>query len=90
MMERMLNQMLGEVLAAACPVHVLPDRERGGWVVIARSRVVSHHRTQGAAMQVGRRLARRQKVDLSVWGREGRIRSKDSYGNETAAPDSEH
>ena len=37
----------------------------------------------------GRRVARRARVDLVTHGRDGRVRSKDSYGNETAARDKE-
>ena len=43
----------------------------------------------GAAPQV-RRQAKRRRVDLVIHGRNGRIRSKDSYGNESPVRDTEH
>jgi hypothetical protein len=40
-------------------------------------------------MEAGRRVARRARVDLVTHGRDGRVRSKDSYGNEGSSMDSE-
>ena len=86
----MMNRMEAlQLLALTSPVYVMPDFD-DGWDVIYAGQVVFHHRTQEAAVTVGRRLARQQKTELTVWGRNGRIRSKDSYGNETPAPDKEH
>jgi hypothetical protein len=51
---------------------------------------LSHHRTQRYAMKVGRHVARRRGIDLVTHGRDGRIRSKDSYGNESSRRDTEH
>jgi hypothetical protein len=71
-------------------LHVIPDPARGGWSVMDAGRRLSHHRTQKHAVRVGRRAARRRRVDLVMHGRDGRVRSKDSYGNESAALDKEH
>jgi hypothetical protein len=68
-------------------VHVMPAATRGGWIVEHGRHRLSRHRTQRYAVKAGRLVARRAKVDLVTHGRDGRIRSKDSYGNETAAPD---
>jgi redox-sensitive bicupin YhaK (pirin superfamily) len=70
-------------------VHVLPDFV-DGWDVYSGGRIVSHHRTQKEAMAAGRRIARHERVDLVTWNADGQIRSKDSYGNESASPDKEH
>ena len=70
-------------------VHVFPNTIRGRWTV-SHDGHVSCHRTQERAVSEGRRRARRARVDLVTWGRNGRIRSKDSYGSESAAPDTEH
>ena len=71
-------------------VHVVPNRSRSLWRVKQNGRVLSNHRSQGTAMSVGRRVANRSHVDLLTHGRDGRIRSKDSYGNESPARDTEH
>jgi hypothetical protein len=53
--------------------------------------VLSTHNKQGNAIVNGRTEAKQDKVDLVVHGRDGRIRSKDSYGNDPLPPrDSEH
>ena len=61
-----------------------------GWRVTLSGRTFSNHRTQRRAIVVGTRLARRRCVDLVTHGRNGRIRSKDSYGREGSARDTEH
>ena len=63
---------------------------RTGWNVTHGGRVLSRYRTQRKAAAIGRRLARLLRVDLVTHGCDGRIRSKDSYGNEGAALDKEH
>jgi hypothetical protein len=70
-------------------VHVLPDFD-AGWYVVQGGRTLSRHGTQKEALEAGRRVARRSAVDLLTWSSNGQIRSKDSYGNESAAPDREH
>ena len=70
-------------------VHVIGNRVRSGWQVTQGGRTLSNHRTQDAALTAARRVARRTDVDLVAHGRNGRIRSKDSFGNETGARDTE-
>jgi hypothetical protein len=62
----------------------------GWWRVTRTGRVGSRHRTQRRAIAVGIMLARRTRAELVTHGRNGRIRSKDSYGREGAVPDREH
>ena len=71
-------------------VHIVPNGSVGGWSVTRRGRRVKHCSTQHEAIFHGRRLARWWKVDLVTHRLDGRIRSKDSYGNESAAADTEH
>ena len=66
-------------------VHVIVSRVRR-WKVTQGGRTLSSHRTQRTALGA----ARRHRVDLVTHGRDGRIRSKDSFGNESAAHDTEH
>ena len=47
--------------------------------------------TQADAIEYGRRVAGNQQSELIVQGKDGRIRSKDSYGNDPVPPhDTEH
>lgn len=64
-------------------VHVMTQRESAGWKVMQGHRTLSNHRMQRTAIAAGRRLARRNCVELVTHGRNGRIRSKDSFGYES-------
>ena len=70
-------------------VHVIANPVCG-WNVAQGGRTLSTHRSQVNAVNAGRRRARRARVDLVTHGRDGTIRSKDSYGHESVAKDSEH
>jgi hypothetical protein len=69
-------------------VHVLSSES--GWYVRRRGRRVSNHRTQRRAIAAGVKLARRVGGDLVTHARNGRIRSKDTYGREGSGRDTEH
>jgi hypothetical protein len=69
-------------------VHVIANGV-GSWKVTQNGRTLSNHLRQETAVTAARRAARRGRVDLVTHGRDGRIRSKDSFGNETGAPDTE-
>ena len=72
-------------------VHV--SRVVGGnrWKVSQDSQIISTHNKQGSAIAVGKSEAIRDRVDLVVHGRDGKIRSKDSFGNDPLPPrDREH
>ncbi len=70
-------------------VHVYRDRLSGCWVVASGRRRHSRHRTQRRALVIGVRAAKRRRVDLVTHNRQGRFRSKDSYGSESPQRDSE-
>ncbi len=54
-------------------------------------RVTSVHSTQSEAYDAGREIARNQSTELFVHGRDGRIRDRESYGNDPFPPrDSKH
>lgn len=61
-------------------VHVVPGDN--GWRVEVEggSRARSTHRTQAEARAAARDLARRDKVELLVHGRNGQIRARNTYG----------
>jgi hypothetical protein len=64
---------------------------RTGYTVKQDGRLLSNHNTQRTAIDAGRREARKDGVDLTVRGENGRIRSKDSYGCDPLPPrDTEH
>lgn len=71
-------------------VHVFADPARCRWVVKRGRRTLSRHLTQATAIKNAARTARRHHVDLVTHGTDGRIRSKDSFGNETSVHDTEH
>jgi hypothetical protein len=75
-------------MANSRDVHVVGNSS-GGWRVTQRSRTLSHHRLQRRAVQAGSRVARRERVDVVTHARDGRVWSKDSYGNEGRARDTE-
>jgi hypothetical protein len=69
--------------------HVVKNGNK--WSVKDDGKVVSNHQTQAAAIESGKRAAKKDKVDLVIHGRDGKIRSKDSYGNDPNPPkDKEH
>jgi hypothetical protein len=71
-------------------VHVVRDKNNN-WQVKQGGERISTHQTQGNAIERGKAEARRDSVDLVTHGRDGKIRSKDSYGNDPNPPrDREH
>ena len=71
-------------------VHVFRDPDTCRWVMTDGRREHSLHRTQAAAVRAGLRVAKRRRVDVVTHGRDGRMRSKDSYGNESPRRATEH
>jgi hypothetical protein len=67
-------------------VHVIPSES--GWAVKKEgsSRASSVHGTKREAESAGRELARNQETELIIHGRDGRIRGRDSYGNDPLPP----
>jgi hypothetical protein len=66
--------------------HVVPSP--GGWSVrkAGASRASSTHVTQQEAIAVATRIARSQGTELYIHGRDGRIRERNSYGNDPHPP----
>lgn len=66
--------------------HVVPHEE--GWAVrgAGSRRATSVHQTQREAIDAGRQIARNQRTELFVHGRDGRIRERDSHGNDPFPP----
>ena len=66
--------------------HVVPRQD--GWAVrgAGNQRATSVHRTQAEAIDAGRQIARNQGSELLIHGRNGRIRERDSHGNDPFPP----
>ncbi|MEQ5306992.1 DUF2188 domain-containing protein [Providencia huaxiensis] len=66
--------------------HVVKRPE--GWAVRGEnnSRDTSVYRTQEDARLAAREIAKNQKSEVVIHGRDGRIRDKDSYGNDPFPP----
>ena len=66
--------------------HVVPHD--GGWAVrgAGNDRVTSMHRTQSEAQEAARQIAINQKSEVVIHREDGRIRDKDSYGNDDYPP----
>jgi hypothetical protein len=67
-------------------VHVVPHDD--GWAVRREgaSRVSRSYDTQAEAASAGRSAARADHVEFLLHGRGGRIRERDSYGNDPCPP----
>ena len=66
--------------------HVVPHDKR--WAVrgAGSQRATSVHSTQREAISAGREIARNQGSELFVHGKDGRIRERDSHGNDPFPP----
>lgn len=66
--------------------HVVPHG--GDWAVkgAGNSKATSVHNTQAEAITRAREIAQNQKSELLVHGEDGRIREKNSYGNDPYPP----
>ncbi len=71
--------------------HIVPHHD--GWAVrgAGNERATAVFGTQAEAIEAGRRVTGNQRSELLVHGRNGRIRSKDSFGKDPVPPrDKEH
>ena len=66
--------------------HVVPREE--GWAVRGEgnTRDTSLHRTQAEAERAAREIAINQKSEVLIHGEDGRIRERNSYGNNPYPP----
>lgn len=71
--------------------HVVPHRN--GWAVkgAGNQKASSTHDTQGEAIDAAREIAKNQQSEVVIHRPNGRIRDKDSYGNDPCPPkDTKH
>lgn len=72
-------------------IHVVPHPK--GWAVKREGavRASSVHDRKADALAAGRAIARKDKVELVIHGRDGKIQDSDSYGNDPHPPrDTKH
>lgn len=67
-------------------LHIVPHEK--GWAVRrgGATRVSSVHPTQREAQDAGRPTAQRDRVELIIHGRDGRVRDSESYGHDPNPP----
>lgn len=71
--------------------HVVRHGEGWAFKGAGNERATGVFGTQAEAIDAGRRIAENQRSELLVHGRDGRIRSKDSFGADPMPPrDREH
>lgn len=68
-------------------IHVT-NQSQGGYQVKSSGSSKAYRRTetQRKAIEIGRELARNQHSELVIHGRDGKIRQKNSYGNDPFPP----
>jgi hypothetical protein len=68
-------------------------RRDDGWAVLGEnnSRDTGVYKTQGKAIKEAGKIAENQRSEVVIHGRDGKIRDKDSYGNDPCPPrDTKH
>lgn len=72
-------------------IHVVKHGDNWATRREGADRVSDQHKTQKAAIDTARERAKQDKVELVIHGQDGRIRDKDSYGNDPFPPkDTKH
>jgi imidazole glycerol phosphate synthase subunit HisF len=68
-------------------IHVTPHRE-GGWQVkkAGGEKASARTKTQQDAIEFAQKIAKREKGEVVIHGKNGRIRDSDSYGNDPIPP----
>jgi Uncharacterized protein conserved in bacteria (DUF2188) len=61
-------------------VHVVPQASR--WGIEVSGEIRSTHESQEEAINEGRGLAEQEQGELVIHGEDGKIREKDSHGND--------
>lgn len=74
-------------MSAKRDVHVV-RHPNGGWSTKKEGagRAGGRHATQGAAIEAAREQARRERVEVVIHRRDGKIRDSDSYGHDPFPP----
>lgn len=67
--------------------HVVPSKN-GGWNVkgAGNKKATSHYATQKEATEKAEQIAKNQRSDTKIHGKDGKIRAGNSYGNDPFPP----
>lgn len=67
--------------------HVVPNGDKG-WKLQGEGnmRATKLAKTQKEVIDIGRKISKNQKSELVIHGKDGKIRDKDSYGNDPHPP----
>lgn len=87
-MRNLLSQSAsGVIRMARTSYHIVPN-STGGWDVKCSGarRASGHFSTKGQAVDAGRRISRNQGTEFIIHGKDGRIQSADSHGNDPCPP----
>ncbi|MCD4673243.1 MAG: DUF2188 domain-containing protein [Anaerolineaceae bacterium] len=68
--------------------HVVPNPD-GGWDVKkgGQKEPISHHRKKDSAVNSGRKTSKKEKSELYIHGKDGKIQRKDSHGGDPHPPE---
>ena len=66
--------------------HVVPRESKWAVRKTGSEKVTRHFDTQKEAIDAARGLARRQRSEVFIHGRDGRIRERNSYGKDDIPP----
>lgn len=68
-------------------IHVVPDKSKG-WRVKreGQDKPLSTHDKKDQAVSAGKDQAKKDKTELTIHNRDGKISDKDSYGNDPHPP----
>jgi hypothetical protein len=67
-------------------LHTVPSPVGRGWWNKVDGEVISRHRTKDNAVEAGRVIARRLRVEHTIHLSDGKIGEKNSYGNDPFPP----
>jgi hypothetical protein len=67
-------------------VHTVPALKGSGWWNRVNGKVLSRHRRKEDAVEAGREIAVKLRVEHSIHREDGAITEKNSYGNDPCPP----
>lgn len=68
--------------------HVVPNSKKGGWDVKGEGNIKASAHTQNKdeATNIARQMSKNQRSELFIHGKNGKIQSRDSHGNDPYPP----
>lgn len=68
--------------------HVVPNKEKGGWDVKkgGQKKPISYHKKKATAEDKARKISKKEKSELYIHGKDGKIQRKDSHGGDPHPP----